>query len=482
MFYDLREFIKQVEELGECRVIEGADWDLEIGHITELATSVPEPPLTLFDNIKGYPRGYRVASNVVGSPKRISLFLGLPLDVTGVDQVKAFRDKLGGFNPILPVEVSTGPIKENVHVGDEVDLYEFPTPKWHNLDGGRYIGTGSMVIVKDPDTGWVNLSTHRVQIQDKTTATILIIHGRHGLIIAEKYWKRGLSCPIAVVCGGDPQLWMPATTHVPLGMSEYDYAGWLRGEPVAVLKGETVDLPIPATAEIVLEGEFVSPDVETRIEGPFGEWEGYYGSDARPRPVIRVSAILHRNDPIIHGAAAIVGDFNYQEGMNVHLSGALWDVLDKQLPGVRGVWRMNAARGPLMIVISLKQQYPGHAKAAATLAAADSRGAGTMGRFIVIVDDDIDPSNISEVLWALGTRCDPETSIDIIGGCQCNVSDPMLSPEKKESGDITTSRAIIYACKPYTWIERFPTPIKSSPEVLRKVKEKWGNILFREGS
>lgn len=478
-FNDLREFISQVTELGECRVVEGADWNLEIGRIAELGVMESQRPLILFDRIKGYPPGYRIVTNVYDSPRRLALAFGLPLDLKGIDLVRAWRNKSrGGAKPIAPVEVKTGPVKENIHIGNDVDLFEFPVPKWHDLDGGRYIGTGDMVIMRDPDEGWVNLGTYRVQAHDKSTATIHIVHSNHGDLIAKKYWERGLSCPTAVVCGQDPALFMASIDTIPWGMGEYDYAGSFRNRPVEVVRGETVDLPIPATAEIVLEGEYVSPNIETRVEGPFGEWEGYYSGGASPHPVFRVKAITHRNNPILFGAPPLIGPYDMQWGKSIVRSAALWEELDRHVPGVKGVWFSDEARVRIMAVISLRQQYPGHAKQAAMVAAGAYTGAYKLGKFIIIVDDDIDPSNMSEVLWALATRCDPETSIDIIGGRLGMASDSRLEPEKRRSGDLTCSLAIIYACKPYSWIDQFPKAIKSSPEVLKEVKEKWGKLLF----
>ncbi len=220
------------------------------------------------------------------------------------------------------------------------------------------------------------------------------------------------------------------------------------------------------------------PDIETKIEGPFGEWWGYYAGGARPHPIVKVKAILHRNDPIIFGAPPLVGPVDYQDGRIFLKSAALWEELDKQVPGVKGVWFIKEARGGIIPVISIKQQYSGHAKQVA-LAVAGSYKAD-ISRFIIIVDDDIDPSNISEILWALGTRCDPATSIDVIDGCWSIASDPRIPPDKKDRGEFVGSRAMIFACKPYSWFERFPTAIKSKPEVLDQVKAKWGKQIFGE--
>ncbi len=203
IFNDMREFITEVERLGECKLIEGADWDLEIEAITAWQAEAGNSPLLLFDKIKGYKAGYRVVTNLFNTPKRVALAFGLPREVKGIELVKAWREKTRkALKLIPPVEVDYGPIKENIHTGDDIDLFEFPTPKWREQDGGRYIGTGDMVITRDPDEGWVNCGTYRVQIQDKSTASVMIVPGHHGDIMRQKYWAKGQSCPVAVTCGG----------------------------------------------------------------------------------------------------------------------------------------------------------------------------------------------------------------------------------------------------------------------------------------
>ncbi len=477
MFDDLREFIQKSEEMDECRFIEGADWDLEIGNITELGISVPESPLLVFDKIKGYPPGYRVTSNILTSYKRLALVFGLPLNLRGIEQVKAYREKVREYKPVPPVYVKTGPVKENVLTGDDIDLFKFPAPKWHQYDGGRYIGTGVSVIQKDPDSGWVNMGVYRTQIIDKNSVGFHSIAGHHGALIAQKYWGRGQSCPIAIVCGAGPQIWLATVCPSPINVDELDYAGWMKGSPVEVVRGEAVDLPIPANAELVLEGELLPPDRETVMEGPFGEWEGYYSGVRSIHPVVKVKAVLHRNDPIILGAPMAVGHDDIM-GTTFENSAQLWDELDRQIPGVKGVYFVPAARRRCMIVVSLKQMYPGHAKQAALITAGVYPGATHVGRWVITVDDDIDPTNITEVLWALGTRCDPKSQIDILTDRLTMASDPRLEPERRAIGDLTCTTALVNACRPYSWFDRFPRSIKSPAEVMEKTREKWGALLF----
>ncbi|MFH0914009.1 MAG: UbiD family decarboxylase, partial [Chloroflexota bacterium] len=416
MIDSLRDFLDAVHKLGDAKVIENADWDLEIGALTEWAGNNPQAPLLLFDNIKGYPQGFRVASNLFTSERRTAVALGLPPELRGVELVRALRERLrGGIKPIPPVEVQKGPIQENIMKGDEVDLLKFPSPRWHELDGGRYIGTGSMLITRDLEEGWVNLGTYRHQVLDKDTLGVFIAPGHHGDVMARRYWAKGKACPAVVVCGQDPNVWNAATQLLPWGMGEYEYAGGFKGKPVEVVRGITTDLPIPATAEIAIEGEIPPPEVETRVEGPFGEAAGYYGP-ALPRPVMRVKSVMYRDNPIIQGNPALISFAGLAVGLHLYKSAQLWDELDRQLPGVKGVWLIHETTPRGLMVISLKQEYPGHAKQAALVAAGCLPTAYGF-KYLVVVDDDIDPSNITEVLWAIVTRTEPERSIDIVRDC-----------------------------------------------------------------
>lgn len=477
MFKDLREFISKADELGECKIIEGADWNLEIGCLSDLQAAVSDSPLLLFDNIKGYKAGYRVATNLFSSPKRLALAAGLPLEARGIELVKAWRNKTkGGGKLIPPVQVETGPVKENIRLGDDVNLYDFPAPKWRELDGGRFIGTGAVTIIKDPEEGWVNVGCYRVQVHDKSVATIDVVRGHQGDLIQRKYWDKGMSCPAAVSCGQEPALFSAAAANVAWGISEYDYAGGLKNAPISVTRGVITDLPIPATAEIVLEGEIVPPGVDARVEGPFGEWAGHYASGEKSVAAFRVKSILHRNNPIIQGAMPTVYARAWSLGIHIGRSAALWDELDKHIPGVKGVWMMEEAGFAGIPVISIQQQYGGHAKQAA-LIAAGCRATAYACKYVIVVDDDTDPSNLAEVMGAVAFRTDPEASIDIIRGCWDTDADPMLTREQIESGVYEHSTALILACKPYKRIKTFAPTIRPTPELVRKVKERWPELF-----
>lgn len=478
MFNDLRDFIDQAAAMGDVKTVEGADCELEIGALTDIFAERADAPLLLFDKIKGHPPGFRVASNLFSTQRRTALGLDLPLEASGIDLVRALRNRLKvAVNPIPTELVKDGPVAENVITGEDVDLWKFPSPRWHELDGGRYIGTGTACITRDPDEGWVNVGTYRIQVHDRNTVTASLVPGHHGQIIAKKYWDRGQACPIAIACGQEPLLW--AATHwegIPWGISEYDYAGGLKGEPIKVLPGVATGLPVPATAEIVLDGEILPPEVETRDEGPFGEWAGYYAGGVRPMAAIKIKAVMHRDDPIIQGNPPSRLPSVWTLGRHLHKAASLWDELDRNLPGIRGVWIMQEASIHSIPVISLKQSYAGHARAAAMLALGSS-ATGFFSTMVIVVDDDIDPANNSEVIWALGTRLDPETSIEIIPGLQAGGSTPILSPEKKRLGQFSLGRAVILACKPYSWIKDFPPTVGTSPELAAKTRAKWTELL-----
>ena len=470
-FNDLREWLSQVDEMGELRRVSEASRDEDIGRITEMLHHTDEAPAVLFDDIEGYPRGYRIIVNANGARRRLALTLGLPVDISGPDLMNCFTDMVENNKP-LPMEwVESGPVMENVQEGDDVDVLKFPTPKWHELDGGRYIGTGSSDITRDPDTGWVNLGTYRVMIHDRNHVGFYISPGKHGRMHRDKWFERNEPCPVAVVIGGDPLLLIASTLEIPYGVNEYEWAGMLRGRPYQVIKGKYSGLPIPADAEIVLEG-FAYPN-DKRMEGPFGEWTGYYASSARPEPVIEVKAVYHRNDPIIIGLPPEKPPYEAHR-YRVYLRSALLkrEIEAAGVPDVTAVWCHGVGGCRLLNVVAIKQRYPGHARQAGHVAAMCRTGA-YLGRYVIVVDDDIDVSDLDEVMWAVVTRADPETSLDIIHRAWSGPLDPAIAPDKKGFN----SRLIIDACRPWEWRDKFPPAIGPSPEVKRATREKWGYLL-----
>ena len=243
-------------------------------------------------------------------------------------------------------------------------------------------------------------------------------------------------------------------------------------QPLELIEGEVTKLPFPARSEIVLEGEIVPG--EKTLEGPFGEWHGYYAGEAREEPVIRVKRIYHRNDPILTCAAS-------QKPPHSHLfercflrSAALMDSLEAAgIPDVKGVWQHQAGAGRTFCVVSVKQRYFGHSTQVG-LVASQVNPNGYIGRWIVVVDDDIDPTDIHDVIWAMGTRCDPKTRTTILDNCWSSRLDTMVTDYSR----LYNSRIVVDACKPYERIDTFPKVAQTSRELAAEVRAKYPE-LFR---
>lgn len=469
MGLDLRAWLKEIEALEELQKIDDpVERDLEMGTIAALAMkNTRYAPAMIFNTIKGFP-GYHMLVNQMGSPRRLCHTLGIDTNrATLLEVIKLWRERFTTLAPLPHRVVADGPILENVSTGKDVHLSRIASPLWHERDGGRYPGTACMVITRDPDTGIANIGTYRVMAHDDTTLAFYISPGKDGRMHRERYFKEGKPCPVAVCFGQHPLLYMMSATELAYGACEYDYAGAIAGAPVEVIEGPVTGLPIPAWAEIAVEG--IADPSESRIEGPFGEATGYYGSSSRPEPVIRVKSILHRDNPIMCGAPPVRPPSEQVFFKNILSSVQIWDELEKAgVPGVKGVWRDTR----YWVVVAIEQKYQGHAKQAGVVAS-QCKGGAYSGRYVIVVDEDIDPTNIDDVLWALRTRCDPENSIDIIRRCWSTHLDPIIPTARKG----LNSRAIIEATRPYEWINDFPPVVDPSPALAREVMSKWSHII-----
>jgi 4-hydroxy-3-polyprenylbenzoate decarboxylase len=242
-----------------------------------------------------------------------------------------------------------------------------------------------------------------------------------------------------------------------------------------VVRGKVTGIPIPANAELVLEG-YVDPN-KRRKEGPFGEWTGYYASDVRDEPVMEIKAIYHRDNPIILGCPPQRPPDEIARYRAITRSALLRQNIAKAgIPDVKAVWAHEVGGARMLLGVAITQRYPGHAKQAGHIAAMCHVGAYA-GRYVVVVDDDIDVSNLEELMWAVVSRSDPATSIDIITNAWSTPLDPRITPEQREQGDFTNSRAIIDACRPYEFRDVFPLVVGGSPELLARTRARWAEIL-----
>jgi 4-hydroxy-3-polyprenylbenzoate decarboxylase len=472
---DLRDWLQAIDDIGELQVIDGADWNLEIGGISELNYRRKPSAALLFDHIKDYPPGYRLLTGSLTASRRVGVAMRLGTDLTDQGLVEAVRGKPIEWEAHIaeyePTVVPTAPLYENVFEGSAASLLRFPSPLWHELDGGRYVGTGCIVMTCDPDRREVNGGAYRMQIRDNGQVTVNPVPGKHGWLHVEQWLKREGRAPIAVSFGHDPLLLMVAGTEVPTGMSELNYAGAMINRPLEVVRGELTGLPIPASSEIAIEGWIYKDHVLP--EGPYGEWTGYYSGSEVPIPEVTIERLYFRNDPIMLGSPPGKPPHDYSYMRTVMKSAMIQDTLVKAgIPGVRGVWAHEAGGGRLLLVVSIKQGYCGHSRQAGYITA-QCQAAAYMNRYVIVVDDDIDPMNLEDVMWAVCTRSDPAEDIEIMRKSWGSKADPMLRDHRRPYN----TRAIIDACIPFEQLKEFPPVAQASPSFLRGIRNKWSDVF-----
>ncbi|RLC22812.1 MAG: phenylphosphate carboxylase subunit beta [Deltaproteobacteria bacterium] len=461
----MRDFIEQAEAKGLLRRIKAeVDWDLELSHIAKLNEEKQGPAL-LFENVKDYDSP--VITSVCTTTERLALIMGMPETSTLVDIMREWVDK--NQTRIPPTYVDSAPCKENIMTGDDVDLFKFPAPKFYPLDGGRFFGTAHFVVTRDPDTDWVNLGTYRLQLLDKNHLGTQFIKGKHSDIMLKKYQAMGKPMPVAVVVGCDPLLFLMGASRLSAFESEYDFAGAIRGEPIEVVKTETNGLPVPATAEIVVEGE-VDAD-KFMEEGPFGEYTGYYsGVGTDPRNYIDVKCVTYRNNPIFWGTTVGRAVTDTHMTMALTYGATLWQQLvAMKIPGIKAVYCPPEGSGRFLAIISLKQMYPGHADQVLTAAVSTEMGAYGL-KTVIVVDEDIDPWDIPRVMYALSFRFQPNRS-QVIKRGRSTPLDPSLPIDARE----ITGRLLLDATIPYEWKEK-PIPIELDPDVVKRIEARWSEL------
>ena len=305
---DLDEWLAKVDAMGELkRITAEVDPDLEAATITYLVGSQKSPAL-LFENIKGHP-GHRALYNMIGcNLSRFCLMIGEePMDHP-LKAVQALQKKMGRTMKPKEVAPETAICNQNIVTGDNIDIRQFPGQRMWPLDGGLYLGTGDAVVTQCPETGRINVGTYRMMIKGPREIGVYTSPGKDATLDREKWWKMGKPMPIAAAYGIDPLLFLVAATSFPKTESEYEYYGGINGAPIELFKSDVTGLPLPAGAEIILEG-FVYPD-ETFAEGPFGEFTGYYGRPSGATPYMRVEKVRFRNNPTLTCALMADGPAN----------------------------------------------------------------------------------------------------------------------------------------------------------------------------
>lgn len=469
---DLHAFINKLESRGLLnRVSVEVDAHLEITEITDRVSKQGGPAL-LFENVKGYQMP--VLTNAFGSIERMQLALETDsldaigdelisiiqpeeLPVTLMDKIKTLP-KLARLSSFLPKHVRTGPCKE-VIVKDNPSLAELPVLHCWPEDGGPFI-TLPLVFTKDPETGRRNVGMYRMQVFDERTTGM---HWHVHKDAAEHYLKNNSRMPVAVAIGADPATIYAATAPLPGGIDEILLSGFLRKEPVELVKCETVDLEVPARAEIILEG-YVDLN-ETRLEGPFGDHTGYY-SLADHYPVFHLTCITRRKNPVY--PATIVGRPPMEDAYLGKATERIFlPLMRMQLPEIVDMNMPPEGVFHNCVIVSIKKRYPGQAKK--VMCALWGLGLMMLAKLIIVVDAEVDAQNVSEVMWRVFNNTDPRRDVMIVDGPldALDHSSPLPHYGSKMGIDATTK------WKEEGHTRQWPGDIVMTPEIKGLVDRKW---------
>lgn len=456
-YRSLREHLEALRSLNELHEVDReVDWNLEIGAITRRICETGGPAV-LFNRIKGIEPGFRV----LGAPAatsarpsqplaRVATSIGLAPQATALEIVEA----LAGAHdrkPIPPVRVATGPCKENILTGDDVDLMRLPAPVIHEGDGGRFLNTWGTTITRTPEGDWVNWSISRTMLRDRQSMVGPVAPSKHIGVMLSAWRAVGRPMPFAIALGHDPVI--PFVAGMPLrdGVNEADFVGGYLGEPLEVVKCETVDLDVPASSEIVIEGHVMLEEVDA--EGPMAEFPGYlFLKSGRKKPVYKVTALTFRNDPILPMVCAGMPPEENHTCWGVTIAATVLAELR------RSNWRISACFVPFdaachLIVITVPFDYlkgsPHKTNADFCKAMAEAvfqlRGGANIPRLMVACDD-IDPSDTHQVLWALATRCHPGSGEIDFPHLSANPLDAFLRADEKAAMFTTKS---VLNCLPH---------------------------------
>jgi 4-hydroxy-3-polyprenylbenzoate decarboxylase len=364
-------------------------------------------------------------------------------------------------------------VYQHTIMGDDIDLSVLPIPRHWPLDGGKYAGTADAVITRDPDNGYLNVGTYRMMLQGKSQVGLYLSPGKDALLHITRAWQKGDTIHVAAAWGIDPLFMLVGSQKFPKDISEYEYAGGVKGEPIPVVRGTTTDLLLPAKAELVIEGTIGLNS--TKAEGPFGEFTGYYGKPEGAAPLVDVTAIHYRTNPILTNALMADYPSCEQSGFFAVLRSArIWNDLEKLgVPGIQGVYSHPAAAGGFgMTVVSLEQRYPGHVAQVLALAAQVPGGA-YFTKWIIAVDEDVDPTDMDQVIWAMSTRCNPADAIEILRNTWSTGLDPAQNPPEKR---LYGSKALINACKEHRHLKSFSKRSLLRKSVYDTVASRWKEL------
>lgn len=462
-YLDLREYLAALEHRELlCTVAAEVDWDCEVGAIARIMLDRHGPALK-FTAVRDSP--HALVTSVLATPERYALGLGCEPTMRAIIEYVSS----GANRPITPVISGEGVCQEHVVPGDRIDLFSLPVPKWHELDGGRYLGTLGVVIARDPETGARNAGIYRQQIIDRNTTAIQATQ-QFGILM-RKYRALGRPMPVATVIGLDPCTIMAACLQARLGEDELAAAGGLIGRPLELVRCVTQELEVPARAEFVFEGE-IRTDAPLVDEGPFGEYTGYYGQ-ATKSPEIHLTAMTHRSDPIfqgtLEGAPPSESTMLRVPGSSAALTNRLKSM---RTPGVKDVYMTDMGCVSYMVVISIdRANYHGYVRQVIAQVWAHDIEA----KWVIVVDDDIDVYDRGQVEWALATRVMPHRDIWITPPNQPGQDlDPAI-PQHERSNELEV-RASRIGIDATTGFKGFEFEAMARPQNTDAVLARWPEL------
>lgn len=484
-YRDIREFLNALDEIGELKHIKAeVDWNDEVAAIIEEGLYRNAPAL-MFENVKDYreTHGRRIMVNCLASWKRMAMALQMSTS-NPREMMIEYRNRIK--SPIKPMLLTSGPCKEVVHTGNDVNIYDFPIIKLSPKDGDRYT-RWQLCITKDPETGWVNAGTYNAMLCGEKNALIVSpVKTQHMALHGRKYQAMGKKMPYAIAIGCDPVTAIVGCASFPDGVDEFEMAGALRKTPVELVRCETIDLCVPATAEMVIEGEIDFDPSTYRPEGPGGRYSGYYLSISKKNlaPVLNIKCITHRKDPIYWtyatGRDAHIAPTDAGYAIQFQISALIWDHLENiGIEGITGVWSDPSAQWTT-IFVSMDVKYYGQPKQVAAQIWGNPRFA-MIGKFVVVVDSDIDVFDLRQINHAIANRVRGKEDIIIYKDNVGSPIDPGVAPEIVQKLDIGKwDRVLIDATWPYEWEAReewegqkHPLKVVSDPEMRARVKGRW---------
>lgn len=447
--WSLREFLKRLEAEGELICLqEEVDPRFEISALLRKA----QEKALLCQRVKG--SRIPVVGNLFGDMKKVRMALGLSEN----DELKEYMARMK--RPLPPELVAQGPVKERIYTGQQLDLYQLPVPFISARDGGPYLNAG-IVVVKDPEFG-PNLSLHRLQLKGSRKTGIFFNPLVHLKSYLERAEAQNKPLEVAVVIGAHPAFYLASQVTGPISLNEYEVAGALLAGPARLVKCETVDLEVPADAEIVLEGR-IPPRVR-EPEGPFGEFTGYYNLNLEPvlMPVIEYTAMTTRSEPVFQTIHIGKPPTEEEPLKALPLAASLFQLLQQVVPEVVDVAFTRGGCARYHAIASLRKRSDGDGKLALAAMLASRIGV----KHAVVVDEDINIHDPLEVEWAMATRCQFDKDSLIITDAP-----HQLDPSLVKHASPLITKVGIDATRPVRL--PFPEVCGVPEEVMEKIEKKW---------